>query len=280
MQGTLTDVGMSPTLLVKPGRSVVYALTVADDESFIGCVELQVSRDLFTWDVVRALEGTAEAPLTGAVLSGQSEPNATPRTGWFRVAVTAIDEASDGLSYSAVVGADDQASWALPNGTVLVRAHEEGVSLMGGAFLNFGAVNGEGGYGIRDDGGTLKGKNASGAWVALLGGVWSRAGTVLSPTTAGDVLAADVYVHSPAALAGDLALTDASADYQLLDAGAANRNVTLWTPAAGRTPARILKNKGLANNLVVKNAGGDTLVTLAPSDLASVVWDGTAWVVL
>lgn len=81
-----------------------------------------------------------------------------------------------------------------------------------------------------------------------------------------------------AALSATRTLTSASATYQFLDAGAANRDCVLPTAATGMS--FVIKNYGVANNIVVKDAAATTLATLTPGDTTTVIYDGTAWQVL
>jgi hypothetical protein len=80
---------------------------------------------------------------------------------------------------------------------------------------------------------------------------------------------------SPAALSGNATLDHTSAHFQRFDAGASNRDVTLPAIASGLWFC--ISNVGGSNNIVVKNAGGSTIVTLAPSRQAWVVSDAAVW---
>lgn len=80
-------------------------------------------------------------------------------------------------------------------------------------------------------------------------------------------------------LSGNKTLTQASPTYQILDAGAANRDCTFpASPVTGLS--YFVKNNGASNNIVVKNSGGTTLATLTPGQKNSFVYDSTAWQVI
>jgi hypothetical protein len=80
--------------------------------------------------------------------------------------------ASRKSAFSAAFYYDDKG--AAGNGASLPTVNTTGLlqlagnlQMPAGAFANFGATVGAGGYGFQDDGGTLKGKNAGGAWAAF-----------------------------------------------------------------------------------------------------------------
>lgn len=121
--------------------------------------------------------------------------------------------------------------------------------------------------------------------VGVISGMRMFSGPVGIGTTpvSGLSLSASQPINAPAwtnraALSGTLTLTAASATYQFLDAGASNRDCVLPTPAAGMS--FVVKNYGVANNVIVKTAAAATLATLTPGDTATVIYDGTAWQVL
>jgi hypothetical protein len=78
----------------------------------------------------------------------------------------------------------------LTAGTTPVWVFGSNVRLPASAYLNWGTTAGSGGYGIRDNAGTVECKDSGGAWAACAAGTayFSRVGTVLSPATAGDTL--------------------------------------------------------------------------------------------
>jgi len=79
-------------------------------------------------------------------------------------------------------------------------------------------------------------------------------------------------------LAATLTLTAASAYFQSLDPGGADRTVTLPAVAASIGLAYSIINTGNAlENLTVKNAGATAQVTIGPAESAIVVSDGVAW---
>lgn len=75
-----------------------------------------------------------------------------------------------------------------------------------------------------------------------------------------------------ATLSGNRTLDGTSAHFQNLAASGADRNVNL--PALGSRGAGqwfCIRNAGVSNNIVVKNSGGTTQITLAPGDWAWIV---------
>ena len=109
-------------------------------------------------------------------------------------------------------------------------------------------------------------------------------GQVLSVGSSGQVLfespAVDVSLidsgASIATLSGDLVLVNSSPKFQALDPGGSSRNVTL--PAIDLRKSFYFKNAAdAAENLVIKNAGGSTIVTLNQNEAAWVFNDGTNW---
>ncbi len=82
-----------------------------------------------------------------------------------------------------------------------------------------------------------------------------------------------------ATLTGNLTLDMSYQNHLRLDPGGSARDVTL--PAeAGRNGAwfRILNTADAAENLVVKDDGGSTIVTVSHNEAVIVVCDGTSWV--
>ena len=79
-------------------------------------------------------------------------------------------------------------------------------------------------------------------------------------------------------MAGNAVLTAASSTYQFFDPNGSNRDVTLPPPTTGM--AFVIKHYGVANSVVVKDAAAATVVTLAATEAATVIYDGTAWQVL
>ncbi len=79
-------------------------------------------------------------------------------------------------------------------------------------------------------------------------------------------------------LTGNVTLEVTDASHQLLDPGAASRDVTL--PDATEDDAGIafaFKNKSATYNLVIKDFGGDTIITIGPELSATLIFDGTEW---
>lgn len=74
-------------------------------------------------------------------------------------------------------------------------------------------------------------------------------------------------------------ITVGDKEYQWLDPGASNRDVTLGSGIAYAGKNYIFYNSGSSNNLVIKDASATTLVTLMPTEAALVISrDGTTWV--
>lgn len=77
------------------------------------------------------------------------------------------------------------------------------------------------------------------------------------------------------ALSGNLTLSAGDKPVQMLDAGAADRDVTLPAVEAGLTFT--IWNIGAANSLVVKNPAGTSIVTVPPGFRASVWSSHSSW---
>lgn len=79
-------------------------------------------------------------------------------------------------------------------------------------------------------------------------------------------------------LAGNKTLTEDDAEYQRLDPGGASRDVTLPAEASSKGKRfHILNAADAVENLVVKDDGAATIVTLNQNEAAVVVCDGAAW---
>lgn len=80
-------------------------------------------------------------------------------------------------------------------------------------------------------------------------------------------------------LTGNKTLAVSDKICQKLDPGGSARDVTLPAEAAGESLGYIITNAADgAENLVVKNDGGSTIVTISQNESAMVVCDGTTWV--
>lgn len=105
-----------------------------------------------------------------------------------------------------------------------------------------------------------------------------------TPVTGNSITAAEIIQGlvgtTRTVCTGNATLTSASRRYQFFDAGASNRDCTLDATCEAGGVGFVIWNFGVANNIVVKNAGGDTLATLTPSSGTTVVYDGTAWQVM
>lgn len=78
---------------------------------------------------------------------------------------------------------------------------------------------------------------------------------------------------------GAVTLATTDAQYQRIDPGGSARDVTL--PAEASATGlwfRIVNAADAAENLVVKDDGGSTIVTISQNEMAEVVCNGTAWV--
>lgn len=79
-------------------------------------------------------------------------------------------------------------------------------------------------------------------------------------------------------LAGNITLTAAYPSLLKLDPGGSSRNVTLDTIAESSGAVRMFVNAAdAAENLVVKNPAGDTIVTVNQNEGAIVYCDGSSW---
>lgn len=76
-------------------------------------------------------------------------------------------------------------------------------------------------------------------------------------------------------LSGSKTLATADPQFQSLDGGASDRNVTL--PAASSEVEYTIGNRGTTNNLVVRDNTPTNLLTLAPGEVGTFVSDGTGW---
>lgn len=79
-------------------------------------------------------------------------------------------------------------------------------------------------------------------------------------------------------LAANKTLVHKDSYFQVLDPSGADRDIVL--PAELDGLAYHIRNSGGANNLVVKNDGGSTVLSLAPSEAAVYACDGTTWTAL
>ena len=86
-------------------------------------------------------------------------------------------------------------------------------------------------------------------------------------------------VDTPAALADNVTLVlGTSARFQQLDPGGSHRNVTLPAVTNNAGLDYVIVNKAdAAENLVVKNAGGSTIITINQAEVGWVFTDGTSW---
>lgn len=79
-------------------------------------------------------------------------------------------------------------------------------------------------------------------------------------------------------LTGNLVLASDDPQFQRIDPGGSARDVTL--PAEGASEGLffwILNTANAAENLVVKDDGGSTVVTISQNEAAVVVCDGSGW---
>lgn len=78
-------------------------------------------------------------------------------------------------------------------------------------------------------------------------------------------------------LAGNLTLTDSSGALQSLDCNGANRDVTLPTASNLNHPFTLINRSAAAYNLVVKNSGGTTILTIGQNQIGLVWSDSVTW---
>ena len=79
-------------------------------------------------------------------------------------------------------------------------------------------------------------------------------------------------------LTGNYTLTDEEPDSMAIDPGGASRDLTL--PGVATNKGRVLRianTADAAENLVVKNAGGSTIVTISQNEIGTVFEAGGAW---
>jgi len=80
-------------------------------------------------------------------------------------------------------------------------------------------------------------------------------------------------------LAANKTLTTADANFQKLDPGGSARDVTLPAEASSTGSVFYIMNAAdAAENLVVKDDGASTIVTINQNEAAIVICDGTSWV--
>ncbi len=79
-------------------------------------------------------------------------------------------------------------------------------------------------------------------------------------------------------LAGNKTLVHKDSYFQVLDPSGSNRDIVL--PAELDGLAYHIRNSGVANNLVVKDDGGATILSLAINEAAVFACDGTTWTAL
>lgn len=88
----------------------------------------------------------------------------------------------------------------------------------------------------------------------------------------------DSHVPNVQELSGALTLTKASKLVQLLDPAGAHRNVTLPDVTASKGLTFYFKNTAnAAENLVIKNAGGTTIITIGQDQSGHAWSDGVTW---
>lgn len=86
------------------------------------------------------------------------------------------------------------------------------------------------------------------------------------------------YAGAGITLAANLTLTDEHTNFLRIDPGGSARDVTLPAEATSEGAAfRILNTADAAENLVVKDDAGATVVTISQNEAAWVVCDGTSW---
>lgn len=85
--------------------------------------------------------------------------------------------------------------------------------------------------------------------------------------------------HNVETLTGDLVLVSGDPVFQKLDPGGAGRDVDLPAEASSNGMMfRITNAADAAEDLTVKNDGGDTIVTVSQNEAVWVACDGTSWV--
>ena len=101
------------------------------------------------------------------------------------------------------------------NGSSLINGH---LILYGTSrYLNFGTNSGSGGYGLRDNAGTMEYRNSSGSWVSFaLSGVWTTSGTSIYNNNTGNVGVGVTAPDSKLEVSGTGAAPSLSADTGIL----------------------------------------------------------------
>ncbi len=79
-------------------------------------------------------------------------------------------------------------------------------------------------------------------------------------------------------LSGNVTLVDTDGALQYMDANGANRDVTLPAVSTFNHPFVIVNTSGAAYNLVVKNAGGSTIITVGQNQIGLLWSNGVNWV--
>lgn len=94
----------------------------------------------------------------------------------------------------------------------------------------------------------------------------------------GGPIAIKQLFHSTGELSGNLTLDVTYPNFLKIDAGGSARDVTLPAEADSNGLFYVIANwSSGAENLVIKNDGGDTIVTANQNDVAVVWCDGSAW---
>ena len=156
----------------------------------------------------------------------------------------------------------------------------------GGGTLNIGGLdNVDGGadsldtVGTSDDGKVLiwEGGGGSDEWVVSTAAAVLQGGS----TTASDFSFTGSYtasINSETLSANkDIELTGAGSEaFHFLDPNGSSRDVNMPLPlAANDGISFVIQHKGSADNLVVKEDGGATIVTLAAGEQVALIWDNT-----
>jgi len=158
----------------------------------------------------------------------------------------------------------------------LYTANDLGIGA--GMYLNWGATRGSGGYGIRDNAGTIECKNSGGAWAACAGGGGGGAISALTAATGANTInnAAHTQVWNWNSVTSDYGLIIGSTS--LANLGLVNVNVsnTASTGHALTLQTTSTSGGGALRAIATGASGGNIAVSAQVSSTSGIAVSGTA----